>query len=137
VQLPNIGERIVQHLCRVTLVDPVNIHDVISGHKGRPHRRPARMPNRIDAVRALAVSPRDRPGTHQTPAQIARTLGTRQMTVRRILDDECDLQHFRRMNVHAMTDAQKRRRVINCTNFLRNRDDDWHWIVYSDEKVGL
>ena len=85
----------------------------------------------------MLVSPPHAAGTHRSPREIARDIGTSHRTVRRIIAEDLDMRYFTRLAVHALTDAQKTERVVRCRAWLRphGRINDVNTMLFSDEKV--
>ncbi len=81
--------------------------------------RTVRTEENIDEVLTAILSQEDKPGTHETPAQIAKNTGISLSSVRRIIKEDLQLQPFKKIPGQKLTDMNEHKRVECAKKLLR------------------
>ena len=117
------------------------LNSLIAGQRGVEKRKAVRTPNRVNAVRTLAVSPDSQPNTSMAPSEVAESLGTiSRRSVYRVLKHDMSLKAARRVTAHHLTGAQKENRARRCREWrlARARNVLTHRrYIYRDEKARM
>lgn len=99
---------------------------------GRP--RAISTPKTVAAIRELALSPENEPGTHRTQRQIAKVLHIHRSSVQRIIRNELHLRSFKKVPLHSLNAAQKQQRLEKSRALLRLPASSLKKIIFTDEK---
>lgn len=118
------------------LINKIRITGTYKRRTGSGRPRSVRTNVIINAVRNLALSPPGSPRKHLSPRVIGKRLNISHGSVRQIIKKDLKLNIFKRTKVHKLTEANKRKRLACCTEFLRRYPPNVvKNIFFTDEKM--
>ena len=88
----------------------------IARKEGSGPPKSVRTEESLELVEEIILSQEDQPGTHYTPAEIARELDHR--LVSRIIDQDLDLCFLRKRKLQKVTDSNIEKRMIRSRKLL-------------------
>lgn len=103
---------------------------------GSGRRKSARTENNIALVNEEVLSQEDHPGTHSTPAEIARSSGISESSVRRIVKLDLGLKPFKKISGQKLSETNIENRVDRASKLLRNLTvERVNKTFFTDEKL--
>lgn len=101
---------------------------------GRP--KTARNENNINEVSERILSQEGQPGSHETPAQISKSLGISKSSIKRIIKKDLNLRPYKKIRGQKLTISDEVKRVMCAKKLLRLVDaNKLNVCFFSDEKI--